>query len=145
MNRELELEDDLDLSAIYNSANIQPVESVTDKPKRGRPKTTNTSFSVVEQEQPTAPTKRRFITRQARIDKFNVSRRRVELTPSVCDVCAFDVAEKYFGSWHQVPLEEREKIQKALEMHKKTVHTTADNLIVDEDELPTKWLGGGKL
>lgn len=85
--------------------------------------------------------KRRFIIKTVFIDKYSKKASRIELTPSVCDTCAFDVAAKDFGSWHKVPDDQKEIIKRALEVHKKEVHTLAEQRIVDEDQLPTKWLG----
>ena len=86
--------------------------------------------------------KRRFITKSTIIDKFTIKRDRVELTPSVCDVCAIDIAivNKFHG-WNGVPDDAKEGIKKALAEHKKVVHTSAEQLIVDEDQMPKSWLG----
>lgn len=120
---------------VLENPNIRPVQAVT-KPAMSfnKPKT------VTKSDKP----KRKFISKETQIDKFNIKRVKIELTPSVCDVCAFDVAGKHFGSWHNVPEIEKEKIKKAVEEHKRVVHPLNQNLIVDEDEIPTQWLGQSK-
>jgi hypothetical protein len=117
---------------VLENPNIKPVQAVT-KPTMSF----NKPKEVTKSDKP----KRKFITKEIQIDKFNVKRTKVELTPSVCDICAFDVAAKHFGSWYQVPETEKEKIKKAVEEHKRVVHPLNQNLIVDEDEIPTHWLG----
>lgn len=86
--------------------------------------------------------KRKFIMKQIVIDKFTTKRLRVELTPSVCDVCGLDLAVvNKFKNYAQVPDDEKPKIEKAVEKHKETVHTISEQLIVTEDRMPTAWLG----
>ena len=40
-----------------------------------------------------APVKRRFIIYAQQIDKYNILRKRVLLTPAVCDQCGLDLAK----------------------------------------------------
>lgn len=128
-----DLQEDLERE-IKNNPNIQQVESVV-VPKQ------TMSFNKTEVKTKSKTPQRKFITKEIIIDKFNTKRMQIELTPSVCDVCAFDVAAKYFGTWHQVPNSEREKVQKAVIEHKRIVHPLNQNLIMDEDQIPTRWLG----
>jgi hypothetical protein len=127
---ELPKEDSIIEPEVIENPNIKPVTSVS----RGM------SFNS-EANKPKPKTGKKFITKETVIDKFNVLRQRVELTPSVCDICAFDIAAKHFGNWHNVPEAEHEKIAKALAEHKRVVHPLNQNLIVDESEIPTQWLG----
>lgn len=88
---------------------------------------------------------RRFITKETQIDKFNVKRTRVLLTPAICDKCGFDVAERNsLGSYEKMSPEMQEQVKNAIAEHKSIVHTIATDLIVDEDEVPTEWLGTHK-
>jgi len=121
---------------IKNDPNIKPVESVI--PKR-------MSFNKTEVKTKSTATKRReFITKEIIIDKFNTKKIQIELTPSVCDICAFDVSAKYFGTWYQVPQDQRTKIMEAVEKHKQVVHPLNQNKIMYEDQIPTQWLGQGR-
>lgn len=86
------------------------------------------------------PKKKRFIMKEVVIDKFNTKRFRVLLTPSVCDICAFDVATKQ-GGWENIAETEKEKVRKAVIEHKRVVHPLNQNLIVNEDEIAKVWLG----
>lgn len=87
------------------------------------------------------PSRKRFIIRSWIIDKFTTKRKRIELTPSVCDVCAFDVAEKLHGNWHHVPDNKKADILLALAEHKREAHPVKEDLIVFEDEIAKEWLG----
>lgn len=121
---------------VLENPNIKPVQTVKHTPK-------SLSFNkpiTTEVEEPKS-TGRKFITKETIIDKFNSKRIRVELTPSVCDICAFDVAAKHYGTWHNAPMTEHSKIQKAVIEHKRVAHPMNQNLIVDESEIPKTWLG----
>ena len=87
------------------------------------------------------PARKRFIIRSWIIDKFTTKRKRIELTPSVCDVCAFDVAEAKHGNWHHTPDIHKADILLALAEHKREAHPIKEDLIVFEDEIATQWLG----
>lgn len=94
---------------------------------------------------PVAPNKR-FIIYAKQIDKFNLKRSRVELTAAVCDVCGFDLgAHNKLGPWDEMEPETQGAVRKAIAKHKQEFHTKADNLIVDEDQLPKEYLGSGKV
>lgn len=82
-----------------------------------------------------------YINQRIYIDKFNEKVVRVELTPSVCRICGFDVAAKRHGRWGLVPKEERNIVEQALAAHKREVHTLGDLHIVKKSELPKQWLG----
>lgn len=92
---------------------------------------------------PVATPKRRFIIRSQIIDKYTTKRIRIELTPSVCDVCAFDVAAEKHKDWYGVPEFKKADVLQAVIEHKREAHPTREDLIVNEDELPTQWLGTG--
>lgn len=89
--------------------------------------------------------KRRFITKETPIDKFNVKRTRIVLHPGVCDKCGFDVAARNgLGEYENMSPELKQQVKAAIDEHKSIVHTIATDLIVDEDEVPTEWLGQHK-
>jgi len=87
------------------------------------------------------PKKKRFIIRSWIIDKFTTKRKRVELTPSVCDVCAFDIAAEKHGNWDGVPEARKADVLQAVIEHKREMHPIREDLIVDEDDMPQQWLG----
>lgn len=93
------------------------------------------------EQKPSNPAKKRFIIRSEIIDKFTTRRTRIELTPSVCDVCAFDVAAEKHKDWHSVPESKKADVLQAVVEHKREAHPTKEDLIVYEDELSTSWLG----
>ena len=98
---------------------------------------------AVEAEKPVE--KRRFITKETVIDKYNVARTRVLLTPAVCDKCGFDVAARNgLGEYASMDPALQAQVKAAIDEHKSIVHTIATDLIVDEDEVPTEWLGQHK-
>lgn len=100
------------------------------------------SFNNLEVGEPVI--KKRFKMQSTPIDKHNIKRSRVELTPSMClkANCNFDIAKaNKFESWHQVPIEERTAMIKALEKHVLEVHTIAEEIIIQEDQMPKKYLG----
>jgi predicted Zn-ribbon and HTH transcriptional regulator len=89
--------------------------------------------------------KKQFITKEIVIDKYNVKRVRIPLTPAVCDKCGFDVAARNgLGDYEQMSEQLKAQVAAAIKEHKDIVHTIATDLIVDEDEVPTEWLGQHK-
>lgn len=98
---------------------------------------------AAEAEKPSV--QRRFITKETIIDKFNVKRTRVLLTPAVCDKCGFDVAVRNgLGDYANMTPALQAQVKAAIDEHKSIVHTIATDLIVNEDEVPTEWLGQHK-
>jgi predicted Zn-ribbon and HTH transcriptional regulator len=88
---------------------------------------------------------RKYITKETVIDKFNVKRTRILLTPAVCEKCGFDVAARNgLGEYENMSPELQQQVKAAIDEHKSIVHTIATDLIVDEDEVPTEWLGQHK-
>lgn len=83
------------------------------------------------------------IIRKITIDKFNAKCIRIEITPSVCTICGFDVAAKRHGRWGLVPVSERKTVVEALAEHKKVAHTLGDLLIIKKSQVPRQWLGSG--
>jgi hypothetical protein len=95
-----------------------------------------------------AVTSNQFILQSKPVDRFTTIRRRIPLTPSMCTVngCSFDIATKngYVDGWSSVPQDQRGLLLQALQEHVKFVHTNSQAHIVEESELPTRWLGGSK-
>lgn len=88
--------------------------------------------------------RKRYIIRSTVVDKFTIPRKRVLLTPSMCDThgCGFDVATKNgFIDWYEVPKRERSRILNALAEHKRIAHNNSENYIIDEKDMPVRWLG----
>lgn len=101
------------------------------------------------QEEYEAPTQvkqnRKLIIRSTYIDSKNIKRERVVLTPSMCtrNGCKFDAASRY-GGWESTPHSIRPTLEEVLVAHDRTIHNRAEDLIVDEADLPTQWLGDAK-
>lgn len=92
--------------------------------------------------QPKIEARTRVIRKEIPIDSKTVKRIRVEITPSVCEICAFDVAEyNGLGKWKDVPEYKHQDIIHALQEHKKVAHPVKEDMIVYEDEVPSVWLG----
>lgn len=85
---------------------------------------------------------RRLIIRSTVIDSKNTKRERIVLTPSMCtrQGCRFDASSR-FGGWENVPDNQRSVIADVLIQHDKVAHNFSEDLIVDEANLPTQWLG----
>lgn len=79
------------------------------------------------------------------IDKFNSKNIRREITPSVCRICGFDVAEKRHGRWGLVPVSEQSTVKSALTAHIRDIHTLGDLHIIKKSQLPRQWLGSNAL
>lgn len=84
----------------------------------------------------------RYITTEQRVDKFNVIRKRVLITPGVCTKCGFDI----IGFNKLVPYEDLNgadqlRVKAALKEHIEREHTSADDKIVSRKELNnSSWL-----
>jgi predicted Zn-ribbon and HTH transcriptional regulator len=88
---------------------------------------------------------KQYITKETPVDKFNVIRTRIELTPAVCDKCGFDVAARNgLGRYEDMSEAMQAQVAAAIKEHKDLVHTIATDLVVSEDEVPTEWLGSHK-
>lgn len=78
------------------------------------------------------------------VDAKNVKRTRVLLTPSMCKKghCTFDVATAngFEKGWEEVPEENRPAIVQALAKHVEVAHSTAEEVIIAEADLPKSWL-----
>jgi hypothetical protein len=94
---------------------------------------------------------RRFVIRERQVDRFTVIRKRVELTPAVCDVCGTDfvtvnrshlsVNGELPDSFEDLSDQQKSDMKALVAEHKRLHHTAADRHIVTESELPREWLG----
>ena len=99
--------------------------------------------TIVEAPRRVEVPKKRFIVNTKQIDKFNIRRTRVELTPAVCDVCGFDIGNhNKLGNWNEMEPATQEAVKRAVKKHQEEFHSKADALIVEEDQLPKTFLGG---
>lgn len=105
----------------------------------------NLSFNTPITEEPLEyqkPVEKEFILRKTIIDKFTTICDRVELTPSMCRVCALDIAQfNGLGNWYKVPEDRKSSILAALGEHMKLVHPVREDLIVTQSQLRGEWLG----
>lgn len=98
-----------------------------------------------------------LILQEIKADVFNIVRRYVKLTPSMCDIrgCGWDAA-KEIGStdWGAIPVEQvmpdgrtlGDKMIAMLQYHKSTAHTHAaqNDHIISQDELRRRQWGPGQ-
>lgn len=82
----------------------------------------------------------KLIIQEVRVDKFNVKRSRVELTPAVCPICAFDLLDKFKKNYADLKDGEKTVVAEAMIRHKAQFHTVADQRIIDSSELPKEYL-----
>lgn len=91
------------------------------------------------------PSGRKFITSSYVVDKFTVKRTRELLTPSRCTTpgCNFDIAKHngFLRGWNSVPARERPLLLEALNEHVQMIHNRSEEFIIDEEEMPKRWLG----
>lgn len=86
--------------------------------------------------------KKRYIISTTPVDKFTKLRKRILLTPAVCEICGFDLLTRNeLPAWDDLTPEEKQYAIKSIEEHKEKYHSTSNAQIVDEDELPEHWLG----
>ena len=106
-----------------------------------------TAFDKAEEE--VEKPKLKFIIRTQRVDQFNLVRSRKLLTPSMCTKpgCNYDAAKMGVDGaegWDDIDPAHRNTVLQALKHHIAEVHNESEELIVDEDKLPTQWLGTNK-
>lgn len=126
----------------FSNPNIVPAQEYIQQKRE------TLSFNQSIQEKETEipdPDEPEYIVHKQYIDKFNTKCTRIEITPSVCRVCGFDVAKSRHGRWGLVPATERKTVVEALEMHTRTVHTLGDAHIIKKSQLPKQWFGSNNL
>lgn len=84
-----------------------------------------------------------FIINERKVDKFTTLRKRILITPAVCEICGLDLIENSGSDkkYSEMTKEEQAQVAKAVEKHKELVHSPHSKLIVTEDEIPTSYLG----
>lgn len=120
----------------------EDLDDYEDEPVRPKRRSSFDSLETAAERVPNP--QNRYIVRAVVVDKFTIPRKRVLLTPSMCDVhgCNFDIAEKNdYGNWQGVPRRERKALLEALEEHKEKAHNNSEDYIITEDQMPTRWLG----
>jgi len=88
--------------------------------------------------------KKRYKMQSFFIDKFNTLRKRVLLTPSMCQRanCTFDIAvANGYAGWQDVPEDSRASMLKAFEKHDAEAHSIVEETIINEDQIPKNYLG----
>lgn len=85
---------------------------------------------------------KRYILRETKVDRFTILRKRVLLTPSVCDECALDIRElnNIKPEYDKLPGEVQAKLKLAIAEHKKAAHDSSQRKIITEDQMPVAFL-----
>jgi len=80
-------------------------------------------------------------------DKFTVVRKRVKLTPAVCDECGRDMCEINHragqlssAEYDALSPEEQRLVRVALEKHKERFHTDSSGRVIKATDAPTSFL-----
>lgn len=84
---------------------------------------------------------RRFVVQSRVVDKFNIRRVRIEVTPAVCTICGWDAAAAIGIPYADMQVELQAKCAALVEEHKKKVHDKTEARVLRESELPTEYLG----
>lgn len=80
--------------------------------------------------------KKVYITKENVLDRFTIIRKRVEYKPSMCELCALDLAElNNLKSWEDSDEEGRTLLANLVAEHKNAIHTKYANKFLTEDEL----------
>lgn len=96
------------------------------------------------------PGEARYVIRARQIDRFNTIRKRVRLTPAVCEVCGVDfvsINQRRLSrggepvQYEDLSERQQEDMRALVAEHKRLHHTSADRHIIRESELPKEWLG----
>jgi len=86
--------------------------------------------------------KRKFGIYARRVDKFSIKRIRVLMTPAVCPKCRLDlVALNNLEPWDELPSGVQQELIAGVAEHVQKVHDLSEQDIVDEDQIPTRYLG----
>jgi hypothetical protein len=115
----------------------------TQKPKATAPtKDLKIALETAAEVEEQKPEKKVYVLHAIVIDKFNTLRERRLLTPCTCDECGFDVAlDNDEAPYDEHDAETQTILREALAKHKKKVHDVAQKLLVEEDKIPTAWMG----
>ena len=87
-----------------------------------------------------------YIINERKVDKFTTLRKRIQLTPAVCEICGMDLIDNSGSdtAYEDMTRDEQAQVRKAVEKHKELVHSPHSKLIINEDEVPTSYLGSPK-
>ncbi len=90
-------------------------------------------------------TGRKLVMKEKKLDPFTTLRRRIVLTPCVCEQCGFDLCEKNgLGDYGDLGVEEKARVKQAIKKHKE-LHVVAENQVVLEEDMPTHHLRSPRL
>jgi len=77
-----------------------------------------------------------YIVKKTFVDTHTVFRKRVRLTPAVCNMCAFDICEHHnLGIYEDLPPETKLQLKQAIRQHKILYHPTSSNDIVSASQM----------
>ena len=101
----------------------------------------NKAYDAAQEQVQSVPD-RKLIIRSTRIDPYCTLRKRFVLTPTMCtrNGCTFDAAAKW-GGYENAPVSERALMREVLLQHDFNAHNRSEDLVINESELPTQWLG----
>ena len=101
----------------------------------------NKAYDAAQEQVQSVPD-RKLIIRSTRIDPYCTLRKRFVLTPTMCtrNGCTFDAAAKW-GGYENAPESERALMREVLLQHDFNAHNRSEDLVINESELPTQWLG----
>ena len=87
---------------------------------------------------------KRYIIKKVEVDNFTVVRKRVLLTPAVCNQCAFDICEHHsLGDYEELDPKTKLQIKQAINQHKILYHPASSKHIVSAREMLTSNLKTG--
>lgn len=81
-----------------------------------------------------------YVQREIPVDKFSTVRKLIEIKPSTCDICGYDVIRSNkLPDYEMMDALAKAKVADVLEKHKER-HTSADKpKIIKESDIPTSW------
>lgn len=94
--------------------------------------------------------KTKYIITTRKVDKFNLIRKRVPVSPAICQKCGEDLLalNKITEPWDDLPKSQQDALLMCMKDHEAKVHSKTSALIVEEDEIAGAWLGekrGGEI
>jgi hypothetical protein len=81
-----------------------------------------------------------YVQREIPVDRFSTVRQLVEIKPSTCDVCGYDVTRSNkLPPYEEMDEMEQIKIREVLKKHK-DIHTTTEKAnVIKESDIPKRW------
>ena len=81
-----------------------------------------------------------YVMRTIPIDRFTSRRELVEILPSTCDVCGYDVCRSNkLPSYDKMDELEQAKVKEVLKKHKEKHSTAEGPKIIKGEDVPTRW------